>query len=170
MHTLEYDPPVSLDDLLPETETLDPLALQAPELPSRVIIVQHSLLGMSHAQHLWVKWHHLQESVSPRAHPRLLVSAVGCLLALESAAETPVFSELRTPARLASNFFAAGVLDGLTSLQVESLQAKVTCDVLQLLHPITRQSCGTRRIKHFLVIPCLLRKRGEGSQFHSFCI
>lgn len=49
-----------------------------------------------------------------------------------------MFLELGKPAGLTSDLFATGVLNGFPILLVETFETPVTCDVLELFHPVTR--------------------------------
>ena len=67
-------------------------------------------------------------------------------LALENALERAVIFECPLETLETRDLLAAGVLDRLARLQIETPYARVASDVLQLLPPICRQSCGTRGV------------------------
>ena len=91
---------------------------------------------------LRIKRHDFEEAVGTRAYSRLPHLFFIGFLAFEHAAELKlllacVFLELGLPARLTGHLLAAGVLNGLTCLKVETFQTTVTCDILELFHSVT---------------------------------
>jgi hypothetical protein len=143
MQTLGYNPAIGLNDLVtPFIQPLKPLALQALELLHRVIVVKNRLFRVHRTVNLRIERHNVQETVSASAYTRLLHLFFVGFLALEHAPELKllidVFFELGLPAGLTGHLLATGVLNGLPVLLVETLETPVTCDVLELLHPVTR--------------------------------
>jgi hypothetical protein len=104
--------------------------------------VKHRFFGVHNTVNLRVKRHDLEEAVGARAYTRLPHLLLIGFLALEHAPELKlllacVFLKLGLPARLTGHLLAARVHNGLTCLEVETLQTTVTCYILELFHTVT---------------------------------